>query len=191
MLRNPEFEEAFTELLILGETIYTDKYKNHDNNNLVLYEKYSRKDACRILNWYKDESATVYGYRIKHNTCPIFVTYEKDSEAISKSTDYPDGFVSESMFRWATRNRVTVEHNEAQQIIRYRENGLVIPLFVKKSDDEGRDFYYMGTMKPNHWEQETIKNDKGQELPIVHFYFDMDQSVRNDIYEYFVEEEYA
>ena len=38
---------------------------------------------------------------------------------------------------------------------------------------------------------ETIKNDKGQELPIVHFYFDMDQSVRNDIYEYFVEEEYA
>ena len=65
------------------------------------------------------------------------------------------------------------------------------PLFIKKSDDEGRDFYYMGTVKPNHWEAATITNDKGKELPIVHFYFDMDHSVRNDIYEYFEEEAYA
>ena len=191
MLKNPEFNDAFADLLVLGKTRYDEKYKNHDNNNLVLYEKYSRKDACRILNWPKDESAVLYGYRIKYNTCPIFVTYEKDSESIAKSTDYPDGFVNESMFRWATRNRVTLDHTEAQQIIHYKENDLVIPLFVKKSDDEGSDFYYMGTLKPNHWEQSTITNDKGKILPIVHFYFDMDYSVRNDIYEYFVEEAYA
>jgi len=191
MLKKRDFENAFTELLILGEAIYSDKYKNHDNNNLVLYEKYSRRDACRILNWQMDESAVIFGYRIKYNTCPIFVTYEKDSELISSSTDYPDGFVSESMFRWATRNRVTLDHDEAKQIIHQNENGLVIPLFIKKSDDEGRDFYYMGTVKPNHWEEATITNNKGKELPIVHFYFDMDHSVRNDIYEYFEEEAYA
>lgn len=188
MLRNSAFCEALTDLILLGKMIYDDKYSAHDSHDLVLYEKYSRKDVCRLLNWSKDESATVYGYRIKHNTCPIFVTYEKDSEAIAKSTDYPDGFVNESMFRWATRNRVTLEHTEAQQIIQFRKNGLVIPLFVKKSDDEGRNFYYMGTLKPNHWEESTITNDKGKKLPIVHFYFDMDYSVRNDVYEYFVEE---
>ena len=92
------------------------------------------------------------------------------------------------MFKWATRNRVTIEHHEAQQIINYKENNLLIPLFVKKSDGEGTDFYYMGTVKPNYWEEETIKNDKGKVLPIVHFYFDMDKSVRSDVYEYFVEE---
>ena len=191
MLKKTAFENAFTELLILGETRYDDKYKEHDSNNLVLYEKYSRKDACRILNWEKDDSSTIYGYRIKHDTCPIFVTYNKDAESIAKSTDYPDSFVNENMFKWATRNRVTLYSNEAQQIINYKENKLVIPLFLKKSDGEGSDFYYMGTVKPNHWEESTITNDKGQELPIVHFYFDMDHSVRNDVYEYFVEEAYA
>ena len=188
MLKNPEFNDAFTELIILGETIYDDKYKHHDKHNFVLYEKYSRKDACRILNWTHDDSSTVYGYRIKHGTCPIFVTYNKDAESIAKSTDYPDSFVNESMFRWATRNKVTLESTEAQQIINYKDTDLLIPLFLKKSDGEGSDFYYMGTMKPNHWKQTTITNDKGTELPIVHFYFDMDHSVRNDVYEYFVEE---
>lgn len=180
--------DALTELIVLGETIHADKYSNHDIHNLVLYEKYSRKDVCRILNWEKDESATIFGYRIKHNTCPIFVTYNKDAEAIASSTYYPDGFINQGMFKWATRNRVTIEHHEAQQIINYKENNLLIPLFVKKSDGEGTDFYYMGTVKPNYWEEETIKNDKGKVLPIVHFYFDMDKSVRSDVYEYFVEE---
>ncbi|MCQ2546933.1 MAG: DEAD/DEAH box helicase [Clostridia bacterium] len=191
MLKNEEFKEALIELIELGNARYNDKYKNHDENNLVLYEKYSRKDVCRILNWDKDESATVYGYRIKHDTCPIFVTYNKDAEAIAKSTDYPDGFVNEGLFKWATRNRVTLEHNEAQQIINYKQNNLCIPLFLKKSDGEGTDFYYMGTVRPSDWEQTTIEDDKGRELPIVHFYFDMDHPVRNDVYEYFEEEAFA
>ena len=191
MLQNPDFVVALTELLLLGETRYQEKYKNHDEYNLVLYEKYSRKDACRILNWEKDEGSTIYGYKIKHGTCPIFVTYHKDSDTIAKSTDYPDSFVNESMFKWATRSRVSLHSKEAQQIIHYEDNGLIIPLFLKKSDGEGSDFYYMGTVTPNHWEQSTQKNDDGKDLPIVHFYFDMNHSVRNDVYEYFVEEAYA
>ena len=74
-----------------GIARYQDMYGNHDENNLVLYQKYSRKDVCRILNWAKDDSSTVYGYRIKHNTCPIFVTYEK-SDDIASSTKYADEF---------------------------------------------------------------------------------------------------
>ena len=50
---------------------------------LTLYEKYTRKDACRLLNWKNDESSTIYGYKTKHHTCPIFVTYHKNDEVES------------------------------------------------------------------------------------------------------------
>ena len=60
-----------------------------DDLGLSLYQKYSRKDICRLLNWEKDESSTVYGYKIKYDTCPIFVTYHK-KEDIAKSTMYDD-----------------------------------------------------------------------------------------------------
>lgn len=187
MMKNSLFESALTEIVLYGETRYEEKYKNHDRNNLVLYEKYSRRDVCRILNWEKNEQGTIFGYRIKYNTCPIFVTYNKD-ENISQSTFYPDQFVNEGRFKWATRNRVTLESDEAVQIINYKENNLTIPLFLKKSDGEGSDFYYMGTVQPKSWEQSTIEDDKGRKLPIVYFYFDMDSSVRSDVYEYFEEE---
>lgn len=33
----------------------------------ALYQKYSRKDVCRILNWERDDSSTIYGNKIKNN----------------------------------------------------------------------------------------------------------------------------
>ena len=66
------------------------------------------------------------------------------------------------------------------------DNNLKICLFIKKSDGEGSDFYYMGNVKPIDWQQKTIKNDKGQDLPIVNFLFSLDREVREDIYEYLI-----
>src|SRR5690625_1260081 len=37
----------------------SEKYKS--DINLTRYEKYTRKDACKLLNWKNDESATMYG----------------------------------------------------------------------------------------------------------------------------------
>ena len=79
-LSHIEFRRELENLIEYGMLRYNDIYKNHDKNNMVLYEKYSRKDVCRLMNWDKDESSTMYGYRIKHNTCPIFVTYEKKDD---------------------------------------------------------------------------------------------------------------
>ena len=164
---------------------YFDSYQKHDENNMVLYEKYSRKDVCRLMNWDKDESSTIYGYRIKHNTCPIFVTYEKQ-EDISDSTKYEDAFVNNQIFSWMTRNGVSLDSRESVDIINAKETGLKICLFIKKSDGEGTDFYYMGEVEPIEWKQTTIQNDKGKVLPIVNFIFKLKHSVRDDIYEYFV-----
>ena len=73
-LKHVEFRRELNNLIEYGMLRYKDLYSEHDDNNMVLYQKYSRKDVCRLMNWDKDESSTMYGYRIKHNTCPIFVT---------------------------------------------------------------------------------------------------------------------
>lgn len=182
-LSNPTYrkhlEDVMEFAILRYENIYADK------NPLKLYEKYSRKDVCRLLNWPHDDSSTMYGYRIKHNTCPIFVTYHKD-EGISESTKYEDQFVDKEIFSWMTRSRVRIDSREAQAIINYRETDLAIHLFVKKSDDEGKDFYYMGSAKPFNPEETTIKDNKGNDLPIVNFKLKLDCEVKDELYSYFV-----
>ncbi|WP_243107752.1 DUF3427 domain-containing protein [Clostridium sp. OF09-36] len=159
----------------------------------TLYQKYSRKDVCRILNWTKDDSSTVYGYRIKYHTCPIFVTYEK-SEDIANSTKYLDEFekiainptvYSNKIFSWMTRSKVKLESSESQELIHARENGLKVLLFLKKSDGEGSDFYYMGEVTPVAWKETTILNDKKESRPIMNFKLELKQEVRKDIFDYF------
>lgn len=181
------FISQMNDLINLGICRYRDLYsENQDEMGLSLYQKYSRKDVCRILNWERDDSSTVYGYKIKNGTCPIFVTYEK-KEDIASSTKYEDEFLSNNIFSWMTRSRVSIDSDEAQKLIHYKENGLKILLFVKKSDGEGSDFYYMGLAEPIYWEQTEISNDNGKKLPIMNFHLQLEHSVRDDIYDYFVE----
>lgn len=184
-LKHMEFRRELNNLIEYGMLRYKDLYSEHDDNNMVLYQKYSRKDVCRLMNWDKDESSTMYGYRIKHNTCPIFVTYEKKSD-ISDSTKYEDEFINNQIFSWMTRNGVSLNSRESEDIINYKQTGLKICLFIKKSDGEGTDFYYMGEVEPIKWNETTIRNNKGKNLPIVNFIFRLKHSVRDDIYEYIV-----
>ena len=181
------FYQQLSDLIQLGLCRYRDIYsENQDEMGLALYQKYSRKDVCRILNWERDDSSTVYGYKIKNGSCPIFVTYEK-KDNIASSTKYEDVFLTNNLFSWMTRSRVSMDSDETQKLIHYKENGLKILLFIKKSDGEGSDFYYMGTVEPIHWEQTEIRNDVGKKLPIMNFHLQLAHSVREDIYHYFVE----
>lgn len=182
-LMKKDFLEELQNLVTYGLKKYKDIYSDHDEDNLVLYEKYSRKDVCRLLNWERDDSSTVYGYRIKYNTCPIFVTYKK-KEDIAESTKYEDEFINEQIFSWMTRSKVSIDSPESKEIINSAKTGLKIYLFIKKSDGEGTDFYYMGKVNPIGWEETTIQNDKGQNLPIMNFKMKMEHPVRSDIYEY-------
>ena len=182
LCREP-FMQELQDLINYGLRKYEDCYFEHDEDNLVLYEKYSRKDICRILNWEKDDSSTIYGYRIKYNTCPIFVTYEKKDD-ITSSTKYEDQFINNQVFSWMTRSKVNLNSAETRELINYAENGLKIFLFIKKSDGEGSDFYYMGKVTPFDWQETTILNDKGKHLPIMNFQMKLEHSVRSDIYEY-------
>ena len=185
-LRNKEFIKLVKDVLNYCSLEYNDNFSSRDGEtNLSIFQKYSRKDVCRILNWSQDDSSTLYGYRIKHDTCPIFVTYEKGEE-ISSSTKYEEGFIDQSTFSWMTRNRLTLESLEVQKIINYKKTGLTFHLFVKKGDAEGRDFYYLGKVEPilEKISQQKIKDDKGFELPIVNVHYKLKTPVREDIYKY-------
>lgn len=185
LLENEEFLVYFKDALDYAEYSFMETYdKKTYFGGLKLYENYSRKDVCRILNWEKDESATVYGYRVKYNTCPMFVTYNKQDD-ISVSTKYEDRFISRSMFSWMTRNKVTLESAEVEAIQRDDVRKL---LFVKKSDGEGTDFYYMGDVDTHKCIQTTIDGKDGKKLSIVNVLYDMQQVVNDKIYSYFEDE---
>ena len=175
-LKNPVYYKHLMDVLDYALAKYENKY----TDNLTLYEKYSRKDVCRLLNWPSDQSGTIFGYRVKYGTCPIFVTYEKE-EDIAASTKYKDEFISRDIFSWMTRSRLTLDSKEVKSII---NDDLDIHLFVKKSDDEGKDFYYLGPVDVLDYNQTTIENDDGDELPIVNFKFKMNYSVKEDVYKY-------
>ena len=99
--------------------------------------------------------------------------------------EYEDEFINNQVFSWMTRSRVSADSIESRKLIASSDSGLKILLFVKKSDGEGTDFYYMGQMTPVEWQQTSILNDAGKALPIMNFKFEMDHSVRDDIYDYF------
>jgi hypothetical protein len=189
MIKNKYFKEYLLDAINYAIYKFSDSFSmGNYHNGLLIYQKYSRKDVCRILNWDKDESSTMYGYRIKHNTCPIFVTYEKTDD-ISESTKYEDHFINNRQFNWMTRSRVKMDSAEVVQINNYKnlennKNSLRISLFVKKSDNEGSDFYYMGDMEPFAFDQMTIKNDSGADLPIVNIKFNMQVPVDDNMLRY-------
>jgi superfamily II DNA or RNA helicase/SOS-response transcriptional repressor LexA len=156
----------------------------------ILYQKYSRKDVFRILNFKENPvPLNVGGYLINtdNSTCPIFVNYHKE-DSISESTKYEDQFINNSEFEWQSKSNRTLGSNDVKAIIREKES-LRLLLFVKKNNDEGADFYYLGNMKPMQERivQTTIADDKGKKLPVVKVCFKMETPVNKNIYNYIIE----
>ncbi|WP_299015290.1 DUF3427 domain-containing protein [uncultured Polaribacter sp.] len=178
-LEQEYFQKFFTDSIEYSLTTFNTNYnKELFKNGLLLFNKYSRKDVCRLLNWDLDISATVYGYRTRDNITPCFVTYHKSHE-IEDSIKYNDYFINPSVFAWESRSNRKLGSDEIQNVIKSER----ILLFVKKEDAEGTDFYFMGdcSIIPNSIEQATM--DDGR-TPIVHFKFKLDKPVNEDLYNY-------
>jgi superfamily II DNA or RNA helicase/HKD family nuclease/phage repressor protein C with HTH and peptisase S24 domain len=156
-------------------------------NGFVLYRKYSRKDVFRILNVSENPVAqNVGGYLVSPDNahCPIFVNYHKE-EHISESTKYEDEFVNNKEFDWMTKSNRTLSSNDVQSIL--GQNGPIrLPLFIKKNNDEGADFYFMGEVSPelDQVQQTTIPNDQGKQLSVVKIRFNLANPVTSTMYNY-------
>ncbi len=182
---NEYFKSLVYDLIKTAE----DKSLAYDcSNQLTLYHKYSRKDACKLLNWLNDESSTMYGYKPKHGTCPIFVTYHKNEE-VESSVNYGDEFINQEVFTWYTRSNRTLDSQEVKKIINAVHLGVNLHLFVKKDDDEGTDFYYIGKAVPeeNSEEQTTMLDKNGKELPVVRMNLLLEHEVEPSLYHYLIE----
>jgi superfamily II DNA or RNA helicase/HKD family nuclease len=178
-LKSPDFKNFLLDTINYSITTFDNLFnRNYYKNGLILYNKYSRKDVCRLLNWEKDISSTVYGYRTNSGVTPCFVTYHKSNE-IDSTINYNDYFINPSTFAWESRSNRKLDSNEIKGVI----NSERILLFVKKEDGEGTDFYYMGdaTIIPDSIEQSYMPDSK---LPVVHFKFHLEQPVIDSVYKY-------
>lgn len=154
------------------------------NEPLKLYGKYSRKDVCRVLNWDNDEKGTMYGYKTKHGTCPVFVTYHKN-EDVDSSVAYEDEFISPEILTMYSKNSRTLESAELQPIIYSQDYNVDIHVFVKKDDAEGKDFYYLGkaVVDKESLVQTTIPTASG-DRPIVKMNLLMEHPIKHNMYHY-------
>ena len=171
-----------------------DKLLEHGvwQNGFVLYGKYSRKDVFRVLNVAVNPVAqNVGGYVVSSDGthCPIFVNYHKDDD-ISESTKYEDEFINNKEFSWMSKSNRKLESNDVQAIQGNRER-IRRPLFIKKSNDEGLEFYYMGDVEPqkDKTEQSTMQAGNGKNVSVVKFIFSLSTPVADEMYQYLREKE--
>ncbi|WMW21824.1 DEAD/DEAH box helicase [Methanolobus mangrovi] len=187
-LKNETFLHFLNDMLDYSKTIYDRNFdKNKYVDGFILYQKYSRKDVFRILNWDQNPLAqNVGGYRIndQKTNCPIFVNYHKE-EHISSTTKYEEGFVNNSQFEWMSKSGRKLDSPDVV-IIRNYKNGLRLPLFIKKSNGESNDFYYMGDVTPvdESFEEATLVNDDNKKVSVVKVKYRMNHPVEDSIYDY-------
>lgn len=180
-LASQTFANHLNDALNYGFFKYENVYASQDD--FKLYEKYSREDVLRIMNWERFMNGqNIGGYKIKYNTCPIFVTYNK-SEDISETINYEDHFIDKNTFNWMSRNNRKTSSPELEPLINY--NGVDTQLFIQKSNDEGIEFYYIGKLTPFSYKQ-VYRNINGKDQPIVNFKFKIHTEVKDELYSYFV-----
>lgn len=172
------FNRNVTDVIETG--IYIAQHSYQWSSQLLIGHRYSRKDVCRLLNWESNQQGTIFGYKVDSfsNTCPIFVTYHKDSD-VSESTKYADEFLNPSTLTWFTRSRRTLASDEVKAIV---ENRLPLHIFAKKDDAEGTDFYYLGKATSQDARQTKMAVS---ELDVVSMKLHLENPIEMSLYEYF------
>ena len=148
-LQNPIFKEYLHDSAKYSLEAYTNKFSLEKTvGGFIRYEKYRRIDVLRVLNWDKEEVAqNVSGYKVSNDktNCPIFVTYKKAKD-ISDTINYEDAFISNTIFSHLSKGRRTMKSPEVLLWTDQKNNNIRLPLFVKKSDDEGDGHYFIGDL---------------------------------------------
>jgi superfamily II DNA or RNA helicase/HKD family nuclease len=189
LLKQDVFKDFLLDNIAFALKTYDAKHKPPKFiDGFELYQKYTRKDVFRILNWAQNPLAqNVGGYIIASDksNCPIFVNYKKN-ENISSTTKYEDKFVSPSKFEWMSKNKRRLTSPDVIAIRNAISNNTRLPLFIKKSNDEGLEFYFMGDVTPidESFEETMMKDDNDNDVSVVKLDFKMNTTVEDGIYDY-------
>lgn len=188
-LKNEMFKTQLIDIVDTGllkcERIYGNK--NDVIPPFILYENYTRRDVCYLMNVDKDKSSTMYGKYLDDDAKNvfIFVTYNKNKfteegkNYADGKPDYADSFENSSIFRWDSQIGSGVDSSYMEGV----RNACNKHLFVKKSDDE-KSFYYMGTFEIINEEAAKKLDNYNKEKAIAKVTFKMNTPVREDILTY-------
>ena len=188
MLANNDFYNILKELVDFGISRYKRDYsKTYGQTDLVLYQKYTYEDVCRLLNWEQNEvPLNIGGYKFdkKTKTFPVFINYDK-AENISDTTRYEDHFVPGFRDRLIaiSKSGRSMQSEDVQNFLKAKERGIQVELFVRKNKDDkiSKEFYYLGHMTASGNAKEfTMANT---EKTAVEIEWILDVPVREDIYE--------
>lgn len=153
--------------------------------------KYTRKDVFRVLQWDKrPNEQNVGGYIVSTDgsNCPVFVTYHKE-ENIAATTKYEDRFVNPGHVIYMSKNRRNLASPDVRAMRNHEATGMRMPFFVKKNDDEGLSFYYLGelTAIKDKFVETTMSGDDRNEVSVVKMEFQLDRDVDFRLYKYLTE----
>ncbi len=190
ILSDRTFKKFLLDSALYSSSVFSQKLsKSQLSGDFILHEKYSRRDILRLLNWDKNRnSAILGGYRMSPDgtNCPIWVTYHKHE--VEDSINYADEFLSPTRFQWMSRSRRTIASGELKPIINAPKSGVRLPFFIKKDDNEGIDYYYLGDVLPvpGSVEDSTMPDGKGGTLNVVKFVFEFEHKVPEELYNYLI-----
>lgn len=188
-LNESEFRKELKDIISFGLHRYNDKYNQNKNQGVpfVLYEQYSRRDVCFLMNCEKDLSSVMYGMKRIEDDVFIFVTYHKkqtkdaSKKYVDGKPDYDDRFESNQIFCWDTQLGKGINSSYSQSVITASRKHLM----VQKRDRQIK-FYYLGQFDILEVKPAKKLNQKGKEQDIAKFRVKMRNPVREDIWQYFL-----
>lgn len=191
MLANKDFYNIVSELVDFGISRYKRDYsESYEQTDLVLYQKYTYEDVCRLLNWEGNEvplNIGGYKYDKKTKTFPVFINYDK-GDNISDTTNYEDHFVPgyrDKLIAISKSGR-NLQSEDVQNFLKAKERGIQVELFVRKNKDDriSKEFYYLGHMTASGNAKEFIMANTKKTAVEIEWILDV--PVREDIYEYII-----
>ena len=189
-LKDENFKQMMLELIEFGILRFKKNYQNcYKDTNLVLYQKYTYEDVCRLLNWHHNEvPLNIGGYKYDQytHTFPVFINYDK-AEDIQETIKYADAFLNEKELIAISKAGRSLDSEDVQKFLYAKERNIQVHLFVRKNkeDKESKEFYYLGSMytdKKHAIEIQMPNTNKSA----VEIRWTLEDAVREDLYQYIV-----
>lgn len=189
-IKNRTFTKYLKDSILYSVETFKTQYDSEKfSDGFIRFKKYSRKDCFRILNWEQQPLAqNVGGYMFHPNNlnCPIFLNYHKE-EGISETTQYEDGFLDPKTLIYMSKSKRRLNSPDVIKFTQAKDKNIRLPLFIKKENAEGDDFYYTGEVKPltDGFEETTMGKEKN--VSVVKMKFELDRPVEESIYRYLID----
>lgn len=117
----------------------------------------------------------------------LFGNYDKQDN-ISDTTKYEDHFVAENRLIAISKSGRSMDSEDVQNFLNATERGIDVQLFVRKNKDDkiSKEFYYLGrVIATGNAKQFVMPNT---DKTAVEIEWELETPVREDIYQYIVNE---